>query len=101
MGVARAFGKEGYALSLVARNPAKLVDNAQTLKADGYDVQTFAADAGEEASLVQAFTSMSMPLMPPWHVSLKAVAKSLWGRTRFLQGNGSPNASTHRARCSQ
>jgi short-subunit dehydrogenase len=64
-GVARAFGKEGYALALVARNPAKLVDNAQVLKADGYVAQTFVADAGNETSLVQAFTKIRTELGDP------------------------------------
>jgi short-subunit dehydrogenase len=64
-GVARAFGKEGYALALVARNPAKLVDNAQVLRADGYVVQTFVADAGNETSLVQAFTKIRTELGDP------------------------------------
>lgn len=65
MGVARAFGKEGYALALVARNPAKLIDNAQALKADGYAIGTFTADAGDEASLVQAFTEIRTELGNP------------------------------------
>jgi short-subunit dehydrogenase len=58
MGVAKAFGKEGYALALLARNPAKLIENAQALTTNGYRVQTFAADAGNETSLVQAFTKV-------------------------------------------
>lgn len=65
MGVARAFGKEGYALALVARNAAKLIDNAQALKVDGYAIQTFTADAGDEASLVQAFTQIRTELGNP------------------------------------
>ena len=52
MGVAKAFAQEGYALALLARNPAKLVDNAQALEKLDSEVQTFAADAGDEASLV-------------------------------------------------
>lgn len=58
MGVARAFGKKGYALALVARNPNKLADNAQALQTEGYTVQTFAADAGDETSLIEAFTQI-------------------------------------------
>jgi short-subunit dehydrogenase len=77
MGVARAFGKEEYALALVARNPAKLLDNAQTLKADGYVVQTFAADAGEEASLVQAFIKIRAELGDPEVLIYNAAAFTL------------------------
>lgn len=57
LGVARAFGQAGYALALMARNPVRLSENAQTLSAD-FEVRTFAADAGDEASLVQTFTQL-------------------------------------------
>lgn len=65
MGVARAFGKEGYALALIARNPSKLSDNAEALKAEGYAVQAFAGDAGDEASLIQTFTQIRSALGDP------------------------------------
>ncbi|MBE9140710.1 SDR family NAD(P)-dependent oxidoreductase [Nodosilinea sp. LEGE 07088] len=64
-GVAKVFGKEGYTLALVARNPAKLADNAQVLIAEGFSVQTFTADAGDEASLIQAFTRIRAELGDP------------------------------------
>jgi short-subunit dehydrogenase len=65
MGVAKVFGKEGYTLALLARNPDKLVENAQALQAEGCSLQTFAADAGDEASLVQAFTQIRAELGDP------------------------------------
>jgi short-subunit dehydrogenase len=65
MGVARAFGKEGYTLALLARNPTKLAENAQALQSEGYSVQTFAADAGDEASLIQAFAQIRAELENP------------------------------------
>lgn len=65
MGVAKVFGQEGYALALIARNPGKLIDNAQVLKADDYTVQTFAADAGDEASLIEAFSQIRTELGDP------------------------------------
>lgn len=65
MGVARAFGKQGYTLALLARNPSKLADNAQALQAEGYAAQTFAADAGDETSLIQAFTQIRTQLGDP------------------------------------
>lgn len=65
MGVARAFGKEGYVLVLIARTLTKLEDNAQSLKTLGYSVHSFAADAGDEASLVQAFTEIRAELGDP------------------------------------
>jgi short-subunit dehydrogenase len=65
MGVAKAFGKEGYALALIARNPSKLADNTQSLKALGYSVYSFAADAGDETSLTQAFPKIRAELGDP------------------------------------
>jgi short-subunit dehydrogenase len=64
-GVARVFGNEGYTLALVARNPTKLADNAQVLKTEGFTVQTFAADAGSESSLIQGFTQIRAELGDP------------------------------------
>jgi short-subunit dehydrogenase len=64
LGVARAFGKEGYALALLARNPTKLEANAQDLKAS-YPVHLFSADAGDRASLVQALTKIRTELGDP------------------------------------
>ena len=65
MSVARAFGKEGYALALLARNPTKLVANAQALQTEGYTVQTFAADAGDEKSLILVFAQIRAELGNP------------------------------------
>jgi short-subunit dehydrogenase len=64
-GVARAFGKEGYKLALLSRNPAKSEDSIQNLKTLGYTVQSFVADAGDEASLVEAFTKIRAELGDP------------------------------------
>src|SRR5579883_3010618 len=58
MGVARAFGKDGYALALLARNPDRLAASVNELAQAGYHAQTFAADAGDDASLIQAFTQI-------------------------------------------
>jgi short-subunit dehydrogenase len=65
MGVARAFGKEGYNLALVARNPAKLAENARSLNVEGVIVKSFPADAGDEASVIQAFTNIRTELGDP------------------------------------
>ena len=65
LGVAKAFGKEGYSLALLARDPAKLADNAQILEKESCVVQTFAADAGDGASLVQAFVQIRAQLGDP------------------------------------
>jgi short-subunit dehydrogenase len=65
MGVAKAFGEEGYALALLARNSAKLIENAHKLEQEGYVVQTFVANAGDEGSLLQAFAQLRTQLGEP------------------------------------
>lgn len=65
MGVAKAFGKEGYTLALLARNPTKLAENAKTLEQEGYTAHTFIADAGDENSLVKAFAQVREQLGDP------------------------------------
>jgi short-subunit dehydrogenase len=60
-GVARTFSKEGYALALIARNSDKLANHAQSL----VNAQAFAGDAGNEASLVQAFTKIRAEVGDP------------------------------------
>ena len=65
MGVARAFAKQGYSLALIARNLEKLEANAQELRQLGYTVHTFAADAGNEDTLIQAFADIRSQLADP------------------------------------
>lgn len=65
LGVAKAFGKEGYTLALLARNPAKIETNAEPLQQAGYPFHSFAADAGDETSLVQAFEQIRTQLTDP------------------------------------
>jgi short-subunit dehydrogenase len=65
MGVARAFAKEGYSLALIARNLEKLEENAQELRQAGFTVHTFAADAGNEDALIQAFDKIRIQLADP------------------------------------
>jgi short-subunit dehydrogenase len=65
MGVAKAFAQEGYSLALIARDLGKLEANAQELRQAGYAVHTFAADAGQESSLVQAFAEIRQQLADP------------------------------------
>lgn len=75
-GVARAFGKEGYTLALLARNPAKLEANSQELKQAGYPVQTIAADAGNQESLIKAFAQIRAQLGDPEVLIYNAAAFS-------------------------
>ena len=57
--VALAFGREGHSLSLIARDAAKLDAAVSTLAAEGIKAQGFAADAGDEASLMAALDHAS------------------------------------------
>lgn len=64
MGVARAFARAGYTLALLARNSTRLTETAQELPPDG-EYHTFAADAGNEQSLTQAFAQIRTELGDP------------------------------------
>ena len=50
-GIARAFGRAGFALGLLARSPGKLAGPLAELKSAGYGAELIAADAGDEQSL--------------------------------------------------
>jgi len=52
--VAEAFGREGYSLSLIARDAAKLEEATARLSSAGLPAVGYAADAGDEASLTGA-----------------------------------------------
>lgn len=51
-GVAKAFGSAGFSLGLLARNTAKSTESVKELTHAGYEAELFAADAGNESSLV-------------------------------------------------
>ncbi len=55
--VARAFGREGMSLGLVARNAAKLDAAVAELEAAGHAAAAFPADAGDAASLSAALSA--------------------------------------------
>lgn len=65
LAIARRFAKEGFAIAMLARNAAKLQAFKATLQAEGYEAYDFVADAGEEASLQSAFTSIQTQLGNP------------------------------------
>lgn len=81
LGVAKAFAQEGYTLALLARNPAKLEANAQPLQQAGYPFHLFAADAGDEASLVQAFEQIRTQLADPDVLIYNAAAATMGNPT--------------------
>jgi NAD(P)-dependent dehydrogenase (short-subunit alcohol dehydrogenase family) len=58
LGVARAFGKAGFQLGLISRNPAKYTDALQDLVDDGIKIAIEAADVSEESALVNAIAKI-------------------------------------------
>jgi NAD(P)-dependent dehydrogenase (short-subunit alcohol dehydrogenase family) len=57
LAIARALGEEGYALTLSARRPEKLEQAVESLRADGFDLQTVPANVADEDDLVGVFTA--------------------------------------------
>jgi short-subunit dehydrogenase len=65
LAIARRFGREGFAIAMLARNEKKLQYFQQSLEAEGYEAQYFIADAGNETSLESAFASIRETLGNP------------------------------------
>jgi NAD(P)-dependent dehydrogenase (short-subunit alcohol dehydrogenase family) len=55
LAVARVLGEEGYALTVSARRPDKLEGAAESLRADGLEVQSVAANMTDEEDVVGVF----------------------------------------------
>ncbi len=51
LAIARALGEEGYALTISARKPEGLAAAAEALKAEGFEVQSLAANLNDEAAI--------------------------------------------------
>ena len=58
-GIALAFGKAGFRVGVIARNPTKLVDPLGQLADEGIDVVVKAADAGDESALAAAINAIT------------------------------------------
>lgn len=80
--VAQRFGREGFRVALIARNPEKLAALGEQLAADDIEAKGFVADAGDPESLVRALHDVEGELGPidvlqyspvPSAASLKAV----------------------------
>lgn len=56
LAIARTLGEEGYALTVSARRPEKLEDAAGSLRAEGFEVQSVAANMSEEEDIVGVFS---------------------------------------------
>jgi NAD(P)-dependent dehydrogenase (short-subunit alcohol dehydrogenase family) len=55
LAIARTLGEEGYALTVSARRPEKLEAAAESLRADGLEVQSVAANMADEEGVVGIF----------------------------------------------
>jgi NAD(P)-dependent dehydrogenase (short-subunit alcohol dehydrogenase family) len=62
--VAKRFGREGFAVALVARSEARLEDGVRALRANGVTAAAFAADAAEPALLRAAIARARAELGP-------------------------------------
>src|ERR1700750_634414 len=51
--MARALGEEGHALTIAARDQAKLDDTAAELRGDGFAVATVSVDLADEAAITE------------------------------------------------
>lgn len=65
MSIARRFGKEGFAIVMLARKEEKLKGYQSTLQAEGLTADYFLADAGDEAALTSAFHDIQNQLGIP------------------------------------
>jgi NAD(P)-dependent dehydrogenase (short-subunit alcohol dehydrogenase family) len=54
--IARMLGEEGYALTVSARRPEKLESAAESLRSDGIEVQSVAANMSDEEDVVGIFS---------------------------------------------
>jgi short-subunit dehydrogenase len=58
LSVARRFAREGFSLALIARNPEKVQQYAEELRAAGYDSRAYTADAADFASISSVFSQI-------------------------------------------
>lgn len=62
--IARRFGREGFAITLVARNKQTLSALADELRADGVQVDTVTADASDAAGFRKALDEIAVAATP-------------------------------------
>ncbi len=65
MAIARRFGREGFAIAMIARNETKLQTYQATLKEEGLDSHYFIADAGDKTALKASFRALQDQLGSP------------------------------------
>jgi NAD(P)-dependent dehydrogenase (short-subunit alcohol dehydrogenase family) len=65
LSIAQRFGKEGYAIALVARRPEALAEYTNTLAQTGVTAQGFSADVSEAQSLIHALQQIQQQMGNP------------------------------------
>lgn len=65
MAIARRFGREGFAIAMIARNEMKLKDYQARLQADGLTAHYFLADAGDKDAVEAAISAIDLKLDTP------------------------------------
>src|SRR4051794_15781215 len=63
-GIARRFGREGFAVTLVARGEHALAELADELRADGITVDTATADAADSNGFRSALEGLAERITP-------------------------------------
>jgi NAD(P)-dependent dehydrogenase (short-subunit alcohol dehydrogenase family) len=61
-GLAKVFGREGFQLALLSRNPSRHADLLAEIFDAGFTAKSFAADAGDEKSLCAAIAQAAQEL---------------------------------------
>jgi NAD(P)-dependent dehydrogenase (short-subunit alcohol dehydrogenase family) len=61
-GLAKAFGREGFQLALLSRHPSRHADLLAEISNAGFTAKSFAADAGDEKSLLAAIAQTEQEL---------------------------------------
>lgn len=64
LGVARRFGREGFAIALISRNLARLQGYVNELAADGIEAAAFQYDPADSASVVAALKQVESQIGP-------------------------------------
>jgi len=65
LSIAHRFGKEGYAIALIARRPEALSEYVSTLVEAGVTAKGYSADVADAQSLIQAFQQIQVQMGSP------------------------------------
>jgi NADP-dependent 3-hydroxy acid dehydrogenase YdfG len=81
LSIAQRFGKEGYAIALIARRPETLTEYANTLAQAGVMAKGYSADVADAQSLIHAFeqikSQMGHPLVLVYNAAVMQEADPL------------------------